>query len=152
LKKNTKTYLLLGLVLLIWGIIGYKIVNAISKEPEVPILEPSQVVITKKARKKDTFGLMANYRDPFLGTLPTVKKKKVVQPVDKKRQIPKKEIVYSGLVSQSHSDDTMFFVSIEGKQYVMSKGEEINEVTLLKGSELSITVRYDGQSETILLQ
>jgi len=46
----------------------------------------------------------------------------------------------------------MFFVSIDGQQHIMSEKEEIKGVTLLNGSEESITVRYDGRSETILLQ
>lgn len=141
----------MGLVLLIWGIIGFKVIKALSKEPELPTVRPPTSALPKNIKKRDTFELMADYRDPFLGTLP-ISRKKAVKRVVKKEPVPKKTIVYSGLVSQTGSGNTMFFVSIEGQQHIMSKNEEINGVTLLKGNGQSITVRYNGRSETILLQ
>ena len=151
MSKNTKTYLLLGIVLLIWGIIGFKVVKAIAKEPEMPVVEPSTRVWQKTVKKKDTFTLLADYRDPFLGTLPVTKKKVVRQAIHKKPRV-KRNIVYAGLVSQSKSGKSMFFVSIEGRQHMMSERQKIEGVTLVKGNEKSITVHYDGRSETILIQ
>jgi hypothetical protein len=151
LSKNLKTYLLLAIVLLIWGIIGFKVVSAISKEPEVPMVEARPTMLPRSIVKKDTFKLVADYRDPFLGTLPKSKKKPVKRTVQKK-PVAKRNIIYSGLVSQTGSGNTMFFVSIDGQQYIMSKSQEIDGVRLLKGNDKNITVRYDGRSETILLQ
>lgn len=141
----------MGVVLLVWGIIGFKVIKALSKEPEMPTVRQPISVLPKSIKKRDTFELMANYRDPFLGTLPATKKKPKKKVV-RKEKVEKKNIVYAGLVSRSESGKSMFFVSIDGQQHIMSKREEINGVTLLKGSEESITVRYDGRSETILLQ
>lgn len=151
MSKNLKTYLLLGIVLLIWGIIGFKVVKAISKEPEMPVVQPSKRVWRKTVKKKDTFTLLANYRDPFLGTLPVTKKKVVRQAVHKKPRV-KRNIVYAGLVSQSKSGESMFFVSIDGRQHMISENQEIQGVKLVKGNEKSITVHYDGHAETILMQ
>ena len=151
MNKNLKTYLLLGLVILIWGIIGFKVIQAISNEPEVPVVATQPTLIPKSREKRDTFELVANYRDPFLGILP-ISRKKPVERVVKKKPVSKRNIVYSGLVSQTESGNTMFFVSIEGKQHIMSRNEKINGVTLLKGTGQSITVRYGGRSETILIQ
>ncbi|MCK0160129.1 hypothetical protein [Allomuricauda sp. F6463D] len=151
MSNNIKTYLLLGVVLLVWGIIGFKLIKALSKEPELPMVQQPISALPKSIKKRDTFELMANYRDPFLGTLPATKKKAVKRAV-KKEPVSKRNIIYSGLVAQTGSGNTMFFVTIEGQQYIMSKSEEINGVRLLNGNGQSIKVRYDGRTETIVLQ
>lgn len=149
--KSVKTYVLLGLVLLIWGIIGFKVVNALSNKPNVPDIQPTQPRLTNIVQQRDTFSIIADYRDPFLGTLYNTKKKDKKTGI-KKKLGSKKNILFMGLVSQTGSRNSMFFVSIDGQQHIMSINEEINGVTLLKGDNKKIMVRYDGRSETILLQ
>lgn len=141
----------MGVVLLIWSIIGFKLINTLSKEPEVPTIQQPISAVPKSIKTRDTFELIANYRDPFLGTLPATKKKPKKKVV-RKEKVEKRNIVYAGLVSQSESGRSMFFVSIEGRQHMMSERQKIEGVTLVKGNGKSITVRYDGHTETILLQ
>ncbi|MHA7832357.1 MAG: hypothetical protein ACX93O_14780 [Flagellimonas sp.] len=148
MSKNIKTYLLLGVVLLVWGIIGFKVIKAISKEPELPAVRQPISILPKNIKKRDTFELVANYRDPFLGTLPA-KKKKPKKKVIRKEKVEKKNIVYAGLVSRSESGKSMFFVSIDGQQHIMSKKQKIDDVSLVSGNEKSIRVRYNGIMETI---
>lgn len=151
MSKKTKTYLLLCLVLVIWGIIGFKVIKALTHEPEIPPIQISKPKLSQIATTKDTFSINADYRDPFLGTLPSTKKK-VVQRTIKKEPVQKRNIIYSGLVKESGSGNTLFFVSIDGQQHIMSLKEEINGVTLVYGNDKQIKVRYGGQSETISLQ
>jgi len=127
------------------------VIHAISKDPEMPMVATRTTVMPTSTEKKDTFELVADYRDPFLGTLPISKRKPIKSAVQKK-PISKRNIVYSGLVSQTGSGNTMYFVSIDGQQHIMSKNQEINGVKLLKGNGQHITVRYDGRSETIVLK
>ena len=150
MSKQAKTYVLLGLVLLIWGIIGFKVVNGLSASSEpVVVMEPTRD-LPKITKKKDTFTLIANYRDPFLGTTPVSKKKPAKKPIQKTKT-PKRNIIYAGLVSQNGSANALFFVSIDGKQHIMSKNEEIDQVKLLRGNGQQIKVRYNGKVETIAL-
>lgn len=103
------------------------------------------------ATTKDSFSINADYRDPFLGTLPSTKKK-MAQRTIKKEPVQKRNIMYSGLVTESSTGNTLFFISIDGQQHMMSLKEEINGVTLVYGNDKQIKVRYGGQSETISLQ
>lgn len=148
MSKSVKTYALLALVLIIWGIIGFKVIGALSPEPQPEIVVKQTLKDFKFEKERDTFGLIADYRDPFLGTLPPRKKKTTKESVVKK-EVPKKNIVYSGLVSQTGSGNTLYFVSIDGRQYTVSKNEEVDNVRLLRGNEESIKVRYNGITETI---
>lgn len=153
MKKNKKTYLLLVLVLAIWGILGFKIVGAINpmEEPDKPILFDNKIV-QNEIRKRDTFSIVANYRDPFLGTMPkTEKPKRTKLKSVKKPQLPKKNIGYSGSVAQNGSKNRMFFVSIDGQQHIMSKNVIINDVKLVWGDASSIKVKYPGHTETIII-
>ena len=155
MKKKQRTYLLLGLVLIIWGILGFKVIATLGLEEP-----PKEVVVLDKPynlmlpiKKRDTFAIAANYRDPFLGTLPKSKKsKKVVKKKVSKPKPPKKNIVYSGSVAQNGTENRMFFVTINGQQHIMHKDQKINEVTLVWGSPESIKVKYPGHTETILLK
>nr|WP_298793792.1 hypothetical protein [uncultured Allomuricauda sp.] len=151
MNKNTKTYILLGAVLLIWGIIGFKVFSAMSPEPEAPVLADNVNFKPKEQVKKDTFSILADYRDPFLGTLPPSKKKSKTKGVAKpKVQLP--DISYTGLVSDQNTKNHIFFVTISGNQYLMRKGNTQAEVTLVSGSSKSIRVRYKGIVKTIPLQ
>lgn len=63
----------------------------------------------------------------------------------------KKNIVYSGMVSQSGTSKALYFLSIDGKQHIISTKEEIDGVKLLRGNSEHIILKYDGIMETIAL-
>ncbi|WP_421806116.1 hypothetical protein [Flagellimonas sp.] len=151
MSKSAKTYTLLGLVLLIWGIIGFKVIKALTHKPDIPPIQVTKSELAQIATTKDSFSINADYRDPFLGTLPSTKKK-MAQRTIKKEPVQKRNIMYSGLVTESSTGNTLFFISIDGQQHMMSLKEEINGVTLVYGNDKQIKVRYGGQSETISLQ
>ncbi|MGW9686752.1 hypothetical protein [Flagellimonas sp. 2504JD1-5] len=151
MSKNTKTYLLLGAVLLIWGIIGFKVLGALSSEPEAPVLAENINFKPKEQVKKDTFSILVDYRDPFLGTMPPSKKKPKTKGVAKpKVQFP--NINYTGLITDQDTKNHIFFVTISGNQYLMRKGNTQADITLLSGSSKSIRVRFKGIAKTITLQ
>ena len=145
--------MLLTLVLIVWGILGYKVVNTIGPSTEEGIVvAATERFIPKPTKKKDTFSIFANYRDPFLGSIRTkavIKQTKVVQP--KKEKLPEKNIVYSGFVEESTSGNKIFFISIDGQQHMMSKNDVQQEVKLLSGNQDKVTLRYNGQTRIITL-
>jgi type II secretory pathway component PulC len=154
MKKNKKTYLLLGAVLVIWGVLGFKIIEAINPSEElIAMVKLPTTNFGVAAKKRDTFSITANYRDPFLGTMPKTKKpKKSKKKVVKKVETPKKNIAYAGSVAENGSNKRLFFISIEGQQHIMSQGETVAEVKLVTGNQENIKVRYGMRSETIAIQ
>ncbi len=142
--------MLLGVVLLIWGIIGFKVLGALSSEEETPALAENVNFKPKEVAKKDTFSILADYRDPFLGTLPPSKKKS--KRVVKKKEVQFPSINYTGLITDQNTKNHIFFVTISGNQYLMRKGNSQAEVTLMSGSSSKIRVKYKGILKTISLQ
>lgn len=140
-------------VLVIWGILGFKIVNTIGPDTSGP-----QSIITLEkfvpphSIMKDTFSIVADYRDPFLGTLP--KREQPAKPnpkLPKKDKLPEKNISYTGFVTESTSGKKVFFISIDGKQLMMSLTEVQNGVKLVSGNKSKIKVQYQGHLKTISL-
>lgn len=75
LKTKKKTYLLLVVVLGVWGMIGYRIWAGLN--PEAPKMVQQDVNINfnpNTGTAIDTFSIQTIARDPFLGTLTTKKK------------------------------------------------------------------------------
>ncbi|SNY99696.1 hypothetical protein SAMN06265377_1507 [Flagellimonas pacifica] len=142
--------MLLGIVLLIWGIIGFKVLSALSPEDETLALAENVNFEPKEVAEKDTFNILVNYRDPFLGTLSLSKKrtKKVV----KKREVQFPSVNYTGLITDQNTKNHIFFVTISGNQYLMRVGNTQSDVTLVSGRSNNIKIRYKGILKTIPLQ
>jgi len=68
MNKKGKTYLLIAVVLGIWGTIGYQVYSKLSPD-ETPILATNSSISfsPKQEITKDTFSISATHRDPFLG-------------------------------------------------------------------------------------
>jgi hypothetical protein len=153
-KKQYKTYLLLSIVLIVWGLIGYRLIKAVnpSVEPQNTLLIDEKF-IPQKIADRERFTIVADYRDPFLGTIKTKEqnaKKKTAKPV--KKEIPTKEISYTGFIIDKDSDEKIFFVKIDGQQQMMSLKNTVNEVTLLQGTKSFIRISYGGISKKIILE
>ncbi len=150
MKNKTKTYLLLAAVLAIWGIIGFKIVTTLN--PEVPEAKKQEDRITftpKSHTVKDTFSIRPAQRGPFLGTLYVKKQEstpRITKPKEEFIWIP---ITYHVTVSKQDSKEKLCILSINGQQYIMKIGQEVQEVKLVKASNTDIQVSYKGQRKTV---
>ena len=75
MKNKAKTYSLLLGVLVIWGIIGFKIVATLNPDvPELVQQDDTVLFSPQKAQAIDTFSINPSQRDPFFGTF-YIKKK-----------------------------------------------------------------------------
>lgn len=152
MKKNQKTYLLLGLVLAIWGILGFRIVKSISpSEPETTVSVASIEFKPTSLKERDTFSILANYRDPFLGTFQKPKTKNPINrsTKNKKQSLPEKNIIYSGLVNDNATGQKIFFLNVDGQQLMLSKNQQAEGVKLISGNAEKVKLRYNGLTKTI---
>ncbi len=148
MKKNTKTYILLTLVFLIWGIVGIRMLKAFKPEVKVatsPVIETTFNPLPFKA--KDTFSIVGDYRDPFLGTWPTTKTKKKYK--TKVPETPQITIRYTGIITANDAKDTVFFLTVDGQSYMLSAGEKNDVLKLIRGNKNKITVQIGTQIKNI---
>tara|TARA_R110002096_G_scaffold421590_1_gene627444 strand:+ start:3559 stop:4017 length:459 start_codon:yes stop_codon:yes gene_type:complete len=149
LKNKTKTYLLIILVLAIWGAIGYQIVSAVNPETSKIVKQDFAISFNPKIETEvDTFSIQMANKDPFLGTL-LVKQKPIKRVASKSKNIVWMLITYHGNISNQNSKATVYIISIEGSQYLMKIGQRIKDVKLVRGNSKYIKLSYKGVIKTI---
>lgn len=151
MKTKKKTYLLLVLVVSVWGTIGYKVVSALN--PKLPEVERHNFVASvdyKVATTIDTFSIKIVNRDPFLGTL--LRKEVKKSGTNKRKPIQWKTISYQGFIKQKQTKQQIFIVTINGNQHLLKKGQTKDSITLAYGNAKSVTMRYKNQLKTFTLK
>lgn len=159
--KNKKlTYLLICIVVAIWGIILYKILfnePADNGNPGFQQVKISHEPYDRYVVKKDTFVLKLNYRDPFGGktTLPIVPESKVTA---KEFMVPAKPvplpvnwsaIKYAGYIINPNTKKTVSIVSVNGAERMIAEGESFQGLKLIKNKKDSILVSWLGKQKHI---
>lgn len=150
MKKKTKTYILLLVVALIWGVIIYKLLagfsgNNVTEQIQLPVI----TVDTTQREVFDTIPLSLNYRDPFLKNRYTVRKAKVTsQTRVVKKRVEKKivkrvywpQVQFDGLIVSKESKLAM--LRINKKSYIVAQGALEQNVTVVKAFQDSILLSY----------
>jgi len=155
MKNKKSIYILLPVVLLIWGLVIYRLFDFTADD--IPDGTPLNFKVKPLAIKpKDTFSINVNYRDPFLGKmyLP-VQGKKTIKKASTTKQTPPliwPSIVYKGIVSDNKNKKKVFMLIISGQTFLMSEKDTQLDVHLTGGNREYITVRFQGVANKIFLQ
>ena len=161
-RKSTK--ILLGIaVLTIWSTVFYRIYKAIAPEDTTFLPTTSYNLAVEKKSKQDTFTLLANYRDPFLGQRSTYPKrsrslspspppKRIIntpppkpvatKPPKKRKPVKFPKVHYKGFV-KNHGV-TKALVNVNGKSQNLKRGQEFENVRISRITEDSIQVMFQG--------
>lgn len=151
MKTRKKTYLLLILVIAVWGTIAFKIVSALNSD--LPIVEQHTYVANidyKVETQLDTFSIKPVNRDPFLGIMLINETKK--NSPKKRKLIQWKPITYQGTIKQEKTKQQIFFVTINDAQHLLKKGQTKDSITLTYGNAKSVTMSYKNQLKTFTLK
>jgi len=152
--KNKKTvYLVLPVVVGLWALVIYKVVNIYSASEKAVVSTSSFVPPVFVSNTMDTFSITANYRDPFLGKteVPAVKKTPVVAPPPKKviEPTPWPAVTYGGVIKSRKSNEQLCMVSINGQTNFMKEGDVISDVLLKKIYKDSIDVVFRKEKRVV---
>ena len=158
MKSKKSIYILLPLVLLIWGVLIYQVFSF--SIPTTPSIPEHNVVIAplSNINKNDTFNIKIAGRDPFLGKIVTLKDSNLVKIKKRTKNIPAEDTIlwpqiqYKGMVSDSKEKVNVYMVVIEGQTFLMKKGDFQNEVKLKDGDRETIYVNFKGELKVIFLQ
>lgn len=159
MKNKKNIYILLPLVLFVWGAVLFQVFSFTKSDEITPADNPEFTIKPLKINKRESFAINVNYRDPFLGKMynpETVSHAKTsnksIKKVIKKPELVWPNIVYKGLIADSKGKNTLFMLIIDGKNYYMKIGETENEIFLKSGDKESIYVKYKGNLNLIMLQ
>lgn len=146
MNKKQKTYALLIVVLVIWGLIGYNIYRYLNPiEERQPVATPKRNTTSIEPVPKDTL-IIPNYRDPFLGKV-FLSKRNNRNPVTNSLKFP--SIMYHGLVEGSRVKS--YIISIENQQELLKLGQTFLDVKLISANAKAITISFKGARKTIKL-
>ena len=159
MKNKSMTYLLIAGVLAVWGIVFYRIYASVAKDESQGNQAVAALKPIRNEEQEDTFVLLANYRDPFLGTSaraedPTAKKVSRSLPSGPKKpevQIDWSFIDYNGSVYNKASKKTVSLLTIRGQSCMLNEKDSSNQVTLLKNFGDSVLVAFSGKKKVIRL-
>lgn len=151
---------MLPIIILVWGIVFYQLYGyffASSKYAQAEVMQK----IKMEDIKQDTFSIVADYRDPFLGdkikehdnnasnNTSSNSPKKVVEKKEMVADKPWPKVVYNGMIKNNNSNKKVGIITVNSKEYLAKVGEQFQEVTILEITKELIKVRFQKETKTI---
>lgn len=152
--KNKKTvYLVLPVVVGLWALVIYKVVQIYSASEEKVTSANAFIPPVLISSAADTFSIAADYIDPFLGRSIVKSDHKASEPT----QLPKKimeplkwpAIAYGGMIKSRKSNDQLCMVVINGQSNFMKEGDITKDVQLKKVYKDSIEVVFQKEKRMV---
>lgn len=155
MKDRTKTYVLLAVVVAIWGVVGYNIYSSIYSDTPTAVStsdNSKELFKEKKIKLRNTFAIHKHERDPFLGTIKREKPNKKAAPTRRsvKPTEPEVKVEYAGMVKTGNSkEESIFFVNINGTSNLMHIHDRVSGIKLISGDDSEITIVINGKRKTV---
>jgi hypothetical protein len=158
MKKKKTLYMMLPLVVLVWGFVVYQLFGSFFSAPSYAKEEVIQIASVDEI-KKDTFLIVADYRDPFLGK--KAKSRKLHSAINNAVSIPKGNskkvksekvwpiIAYKGMIKNNNSNKRVGILSVEGKEHLIKETDIVSEITILSINKREVSVRFQKETKTI---
>jgi hypothetical protein len=163
LKNKKSLYILLPSVLIIWGLIIYRIFSGVGNDPDRSIIPVKQTTVEDLISIKDTFSISADYRDPFLGKVfnqtvmnvpdnhsGSTHKEPIVTKPDipvNYRELP--HFIYKGTVINKTDNSPVAIIQFNGKKLLIKKNERFNDIRIDQIYFDSVKVEFDKRMYTI---
>lgn len=152
LKVNKTTYVLLIIVLGIWGYFIISLISDLSGDYDLPLANEGSLTIKKiKSKERETFNLIDNPRDPFFGKTRSKNTSTVTSRVKPTPSKPWPNIIYKGQI-KGNGSSTRYILSINGSEHLLKQGDALESVTLISANETDAKLRFEGQTKTFSRQ
>jgi len=162
MKKNKKVqYLLIGLVVLIWGTIAWQFVqmkNGNGTDFSVDTYNPA--LAQTEVLGQDSFSLNLNYSDPFSmqkvfvknrTTSPTATRRNIPKLKNKRKvkRLPLPEVTYNGFATNKNNQITKVQIRIVDKLYTLKVHDQIDKLRLKQIFRDSIVLEWQGKEHLV---
>lgn len=165
MKNKSVTYLLGAVVLLIWGLVFYRLFSAVNEEDfSAPLSAYSGTKAVEKNTDSDSFELINDYRDPFLGqwsgsmqsslgeNRPKAPRKKVVKSIPAPVTPPPIDwsfVSYLGTIHGKGSKKKLAILKLNDREMMVGNNDRIGDVTVLKVGKDSVLVSFQGVTKVL---
>jgi hypothetical protein len=161
-KKGVK-YVLIALVVLIWGLVVYRIVQGLDQGGAVPVTVAHEAPAAP-VTKVDTFSLVLNYPDPFLDQVDSV----VEDPVEKRTNVPPtpfpaggygpppapafnpSDVKYIGFIGNAQRKTAM--INYRGTETMVKERDRVGDITILRIASGFLVLTVKGTPYTIPIE
>jgi hypothetical protein len=159
MKSKKNIYILLPIVLFIWGAVMYQFFSFSSNSGDLMLASNKFEIKPIDIKEIDTFSINVNYRDPFLGKAYNLSNNVIKK---KRNTIPKTKVVeevfvwpkilYKGIVSDTKDKTKVFMLIIEGQTFLMKIGDTQKGIFLKEGDRESIYIKHKDRLNLILIE
>lgn len=166
MKNNKKIqYILLPIVILIWGLVVYRIFFEGKTKPEnlKQVIKP--IIKESEEKKEETYKLFANYRDPFLTEI-KANSESVVSEEEKKKAEDKStsnlrrrrsnvsrmrwpEVKYNGFIESKNNKYTIL-LKVKDRDYLAYTGDTIENIYIKDFYKDSLLIVYKSEEKTLM--
>lgn len=161
MKKKHLNIILTIFLIIIWSSVIYKYFGG--KKASVKNVESISAANYKQdyIMAKDTFSLKLIDRDPFGVSGRVIKRVESTKPINSPKSIVKPAvkksivwptIIYHGFVKGESNDTRMILLKIDNRLYRKREKETVNDITLVKAYNDSLTVLFNDNNKTIKKQ
>ena len=164
MKKNKKLqYILLTVVLVVWGLVIYRIFFEGRSKPDnlTQVIKP--IVKETIEAKKESYRLIASYRDPFLegGTSIEIKPENADQENQQRSssnlrrrrtnvsRVRWPEVKYGGFI-ESNGNKYTILLNIKNRDYLVYEGDTVEEIVVKEFYKDSLIVSYNNEDKTLI--
>lgn len=143
MKKNSITYLLLIVVVVVWGVVFYNLFNPSDKNK---VEQVTSLVSARKNENKRT-KLSLNYRNPFRAVTVETKVEPEAQPVEIKKEEPP-TFNYKGFINGEKQK--VIIIEKSGRSEVISVKDSLFGFKIISLNNDSIVVRKNKTRYSLL--
>ena len=154
MKNKKALYILIPAVVLVWGVIFYKIFTKVNNNQE--FTQPVQTVAKPDTTQSEplNYSIQANYRDPFLKEKVQIKEKNKEEEETKtkksrnnrRRRVVQRtrwpDVRYQGVIKNRKNDRYVILIEINNKQHLFHQGDTIHEMCLEKFTKDTVHLKY----------
>ncbi len=163
MKNKQTTYILLGAVLCVWGMIFMQVGKGLFQgEPESPSPATAGTFTAAATGIPDTFSLSLTYKDPFLkggekqsfrsvnlaeartttAYQPPPVAPVAVNPAPAVDTTGLERVVYVGMITNADTKRKICIVHAYGKEHMIGEGEKLDRIQFLKAYKDSVKVQF----------
>lgn len=152
MKNKKLQYILVPLVILIWGLVFFKVIDHIREKNDADFAKSVSVKNIKKESVSDTFSIRADYRDPFKKYIVSAKSSSQESVIPKRIKqevnpafIQWPDVSYGGLILNEKGKYKTALLKINNQDFLLKTGDSRNGIKIEAVFADSIKLSYSKQ-------